>query len=453
VQVVATIFHALSRGDRRNEKQVASDAVNDYINGLHQYSNEKSHKIHRDNALKSCRDSLDYIESTLLVNLFEISVGWLVDPKLLTIGYKELCDFIYLREQLTDVMSNLADTLSSFNEQELRYVTRKLSEKQRQIQQNHHVCSICQNLFVHCGHMCTSCTYSVNQMTSGQQEGGNCPMCNKYKVVGAELNEPLSNTLIDFLQKDHSISDESQMMFIDEKFILKELKTYQTTFNQFAEWYNKAHNQSESDLAVVAVESFLFQCCQKFDLLELKRYDLRRSIVSSLHHLLLPQIYPTLKEHFRMRYKEADNAILSSCRARLKGNLIENIFDEFSEYDFSEEELTKLEQYGQQLLEIEHQIEPFEKFGCLSEVVTNVSSIRASMNADILVPSLVISVIFASLSPAPLENFYSELQYINSMLYKDADPAYNHLDGMEEYKFVTVLVVANALKMERGKQV
>eukprot|EP00013_Stygamoeba_regulata_P001003 CAMPEP_0177632950 /NCGR_PEP_ID=MMETSP0447-20121125/2576_1 /TAXON_ID=0 /ORGANISM="Stygamoeba regulata, Strain BSH-02190019" /LENGTH=336 /DNA_ID=CAMNT_0019134575 /DNA_START=150 /DNA_END=1157 /DNA_ORIENTATION=+ len=64
-------------------------------------------------ALEPCAKLRDYFESTLLMQLVEVNTLHELDEKF-RLEFNKLCTFVYMRDQLADMMSRLAEKLATF---------------------------------------------------------------------------------------------------------------------------------------------------------------------------------------------------------------------------------------------------------------------------------------------------------------------------------------------------
>ena len=97
----------------RSEDEVRTDVVNSLLSTL---TSIKPNDLFLD-ALKPCRKIRDYVFSTLVMSL----LGTVTSSNLISRyqddirpDYQHLCQYIYMREELTEVVSSLSDILVSF---------------------------------------------------------------------------------------------------------------------------------------------------------------------------------------------------------------------------------------------------------------------------------------------------------------------------------------------------
>jgi len=453
----------------------ANTAVDTFVGKMKASQTTEEFQTFASRAVEPCALIRDYFESTLLVNLYDVSAGWLVKHDFLKVQYDELCQIIYLREQLQDIMTLISDTLNAFDEREIVYVRRKLKER---TQTNHmqNTCGVCQRAFINCGHLCASCSFGISEISP---EAG-CPQCNKYKFISQEVGLPVDHSIFDSIQMQEEGDDganprgdspdragrgvtslsssagRSRSAFDaveearssgavitteHERALLKEsLQFYGQAFEKFAKWFNQTHPTASSfDNATLALDSFFYQCIGKFSPLQAMPTTYRTLLVSVLHELTLPLVEDTLVHLYREKYADKDD-LVARTYPHIRAN---KDVQDGKHIALSESERDMMERVGKRYARECGAFLPFDKLRALLDAVTTVSGMRPNLAADDLLPLL--TYMFAC---AEVPHLFSDVQYLSDLLYKNGDPALKCIHMADEYMFVTVSCVVHVLKVE-----
>src|SRR3990167_9998073 len=126
-----------------------------------------------------------------------LEVASISKMSLMEVDYDDFCNFVYMREELTEVVAVLSQTLKSFEcSSEVQSIVSRLT-KQAPVVGADPVCVVCQQKFIHCGHLCANCSVKLEQKP--------CVMCYKWHYRSRRLEEknaaePLSPELLKLVE-------------------------------------------------------------------------------------------------------------------------------------------------------------------------------------------------------------------------------------------------------------
>lgn len=244
------------------------------------------------------------------------------------LSYEDLCNFIYIREELSEKLQLLSDSLHDFDRKQtldmgtlIAQMEKALQLKHRQIQGmmlsrktsmdnllgcHYPQCFICRREFVHCSHLCAHCRVQLDEMDNSP-----CPACNRgshlsaRKVAGAGFSFVLDNAeKLDLgeLEEDGVPHDFLPLYTNEKARVMRKLQAQQRCLDDFTTWFCDTHSAFQSHLITArnSINLFITSFVMHLSPANGQMPDVyRRMVIECLHELIYPAIHDSLLGLYR----------------------------------------------------------------------------------------------------------------------------------------------------------